>query len=284
MTCAWNALLGILPGWMRSQLDDRDRETLQELRLRINAPPECIGSGGIRRMGREVDRSDLQYCVNAASKYSPWAASTAENGYITAPGGHRIGLCGQAVCTPEQKIRIQELTSVCIRVARDFPGIGEKAALISGSLLILGAPGWGKTTLLRDLCRILSKRETLCVVDSRCELFPPEIPRGERMDVLSGCDKPRGMEMVLRTMGPSYIAADEITSAEDCAAILHAANCGVSLLATAHGTCAQDYLSRPAYRPLAEHRVFPTLLILHPDKSYTVERMNLCISNGSVQY
>ena len=90
--------------------------------------------------------------------------------------------------------------------------------------------------------------------------------------------------MVLRTMGPSYIAADEITSAEDCAAILHAANCGVSQLATAHGTCAQDYLSRPAYRPLAEHRVFPTLLILHPDKSYTVERMNLCISNGSVQY
>ena len=284
MNCAWKALLGILPPWIRAEIDPYDSETLQELRLRINAPPEIIGSDGIRRMKRTVEKTDLQYCINTASKYSPWSAATADKGYITAPGGHRIGLCGHAVCMPDRTVRIQDLTSVCIRVARDFPGIAQNASNLSGSILILGAPGWGKTTLLRDLCRFLSRQNTLCVVDERCELFPAEIPRGERMDVLSGCPKAYSIEMVLRTMGPSYIAADEITSAEDAAAMLHAANCGVMLLATAHGTSVHDYLSRPAYRILAEQCIFPTLLILHRGKSYTLERMNICISNGSVQY
>lgn len=273
MNCAWKELLGILPPWIRAEVDRYDKDTLQELRLRINAPPELIGSNGIRRINSAVSGADLQFCVNTASKYSPWAATTAEKGYITAPGGHRIGLCGQSVYTTDRKIRIQEVTSICIRVARDFPGIARNASNISGSILILGAPGWGKTTLLRDLCRLLSGHSTLCVVDERGEIFPSGIPRGVRMDVLSGCPKFLGIEMLLRTMGPSYIAADEITSPEDCEAMCQAANCGVKLLATAHGTSVKDFLTRPAYRMLAENRLFTTLLILHQDKSYTVERM-----------
>ncbi len=274
MNCAWKELLGILPPWIRAEVNQNDSEKLQELRLRINAPPELIGSNGIRTIPNPVSVSDLQFCLNAASRYSPWAAATAEKGYVTAPGGHRIGICGQAVCTPEQKLRIQEITSLCIRVARDFPGIARAASDLPGPILILGAPGWGKTTLLRDLCRNLSRRNTVGIVDERCELFPTGIPRGNRMDVLSGCPKPLGIEMLLRTMGPSYIAVDEITSAQDCEAIYHAANCGVNLLATAHGTSVSDFLTRPVYRELSKHPLFRTLIILKQDKSYTVERMS----------
>lgn len=273
MNCAWEELLGILPPWIRSEVNTNDRKTLQELRLRIKEQPEWIGSGGFRRGRNVVTIADLQFCINAASKYSPWAAVTAEKGYITAPGGHRIGLCGQTVCDPSGKLRIQELTSLCIRVARDFPGIARNAASLSGSILILGAPGWGKTTLLRDLCRLISEGHTLCVADERCELFPAGRPRGPRMDVLSGCPKSMAIEILLRTMGPAYIAADEITAPEDCEAMMKASNCGVNLIATAHASSLRDYRTRSVYQPLVNSNLFSTILLLRKDKSYTVERM-----------
>lgn len=168
---------------------------------------------------------------------------------------------------------IREIRSVCIRIARDFPGIGLKAAKISGSILILGAPGWGKTTLLRDLCRQIGETETIGVVDERGELFPEGFSQGKRMDVLSGCPKDTGIDMLLRTMGPSCIAVDEITAQKDCEALLHAANCGVRLISTAHAASLWEYRGRKVYRPIIEHGIFPNILILRSDKSYTAERM-----------
>lgn len=273
MNCAWKELLDILSPWIRAEVDRTGREVLQELRLRINAPPEMIGVNGYRFLEGIVREGDIRFCINAASKYSPWSVSTTEKGYLTAPGGHRIGLCGQVIITPGNKRHLQEITSVCIRVARDFPGIAEKASHLSGSVLIIGAPGWGKTTLLRDLCRTISEKYTLCVSDERCELFPAGIPRGSRMDVLSGCPKSHGVEMLLRTMSPRFIAVDEITASEDCDAIVMASNCGVCFLATAHAASVEDYLTRTVYRPLIQHRIFQTLVVLRQDKSYTIERM-----------
>ena len=68
---------------------------------------------------------------------------------------------------------------------------------------------------------------------------------------------------------------DEITAEADARALLRAANCGVRLLATAHGTSAADLRRRPVYRPLAESGVFQTLLILRQDKSFRAERAAL---------
>lgn len=273
MICAWKELLAILPPWMRYDVDRLGKDNLQELRLRINAPPELIMAEGDSNLERTVCRDDLNYCVNAASGYSPWTAASVAKGYLTAPGGHRIGLCGEAICKDGKSIGIKNLTSLCIRIARDFPGIAAGAFHASGSILILGAPGWGKTTLLRDLCRQIGETKHVGVVDERKELFPSEIPRGKRIDVMSGCAKILGMDMILRTMGPSYIAVDEITAHEDCEAMVQISNCGVKLLATAHAASIQDYYSRSVYRVLVDHHVFDTILLLHPDKSYTLERV-----------
>lgn len=273
MMCAWNELVSILPAWMRQEVDRLGKEEMQELRLRINAPPELVLGSGSRWLDRKASREDIHFCVNAASRYSPWAASTAAQGYITAQGGHRIGLCGEAVCKDGRVCGIREVHSLCIRVARDFPGIADKAVQANGSVLILGAPGWGKTTLLRDLIRQISWQECVAVVDERGELFPEGIPRGKRTDVLSGCPKPAGIGMALRTMGPGCIAVDEITAKEDCEALLQAANCGVRLLATAHAADRQDFCRRGVYRPLAEQGIFDTFLVLRSDKSYKVERV-----------
>lgn len=275
MMCAWKELLSILPPRLRREVDSLGKESVQELRLRINAPPELVLGEKSLWLTETASRDDLNFVINTASRYSPWSASTAVQGYITAPGGHRIGLCGEAVCRGGAVEGIREVSSLCIRVARDFPGIGKKAAGLNGSILILGAPGWGKTTLLRDLIRQLAEKESVSVVDERGELFPVGFARGKRMDVLTGCPKPAGIDMTLRTMGPSCIAVDEITAEGDCQALIQAVNCGVRLLATAHAASVQDFLRRRVYRPLAEERIFETLLVLSRDKSYKVERVTL---------
>lgn len=275
MMCAWKELLGILPQRLRRDVDSLGKESLEELRLRMGAPPELVTGTGSRWLSTAVTREDLNFVVNAASRYSPWAAVTASQGYLTAPGGHRIGLCGEAVCRNGVLEGIREISSLCIRVARDFPGVAGKAGDNTGSVLILGAPGWGKTTLLRDLIRQRGAREQVSVVDERGELFPAGFSRGQRVDVLTGCPKAEGILTVLRTMGPSVIAVDEITEEGDCMALLKAVNCGVQLLATAHACSVEDIRNRKIYGELIRNRVFDTFLVLRKDKSYKVERMTL---------
>ena len=180
---------------------------------------------------------------------------------------------------------IRNITSLCIRIARDFPGISRDLAAIKGSILILGAPGWGKTTLLRDLIRSKSQAGNyISVVDERQELFPEGYDRGPRTEVLSLCRKDQGIDMVLRTMCPKILATDEITAAADCAALQHAAWCGVALLATAHASGLADYLHREVYMPLVKQNLFDTIVVLHQDKSWHLERSGGWRTNGSVRY
>ena len=281
MVCAWQSFLNILPPWLRNDVDKLGKDTLQELRLRVHMAPLLKTNMGVIRTERLISAEDIQFCINAASRYSPWLASTAKNGYVTAPGGHRIGLCGNAAGQAGSLTDITGLSSICLRVARDFPGIGKKLSELSGSILIIGKPGWGKTTLLRDLIRQRSARKDACisVVDERGEVFPRVngsfcFSIGMNTDVLSGCAKARGIEMVLRSMGPTTIAIDEITAEEDCRALFHAGWCGVNLLATAHAGCREDLFNRPIYRPIIENHLFDTLVVLNEDKSWHIEGMN----------
>lgn len=273
MRCAWKELLSILPAWMRGDVDELGRDGLQELRLRIGHPPTLVMMGGDVRLHRSIRSEDLSYIVNVASEYSPWAAGTSAQGYLTAPGGHRIGLCGDAVIHQGRMTGLRSISSMCIRVARDLPGIGTGLRNIHGSVLIIGSPGSGKTTLLRDLIRQRAEHQSVAVVDERGELFPQGFDTGQATDVLVGCGKGQGIEMLLRTMGPATIAVDEITAEADCEALIKAGWCGVSLLATAHAASKEDLFSRPIYGPLARCGLFRTIVILQKDKSWRTERI-----------
>lgn len=279
MKCAWNAFLGILPQKYRVDVDKLGRESLQELRLRLNGKPELVTVSGSQWLKEIPTPQDLAFVVNMASRYSPWAAASAAQGYLTAPGGHRIGLCGETVTENGCIKGIREPTALCLRVARDFEGIAGRIP-ISGNILILGPPGSGKTTLLRDLIRRRSNAGcgSVAVVDERGELFPVTregncFEAGMRTDVLTGCTKPEGIERVLRTMGPACIAVDEITSERDCRALLAAAWCGVTVFATAHASSTADLQGSAIYTPLVDCGVFENAVTLRRDKTYIQERL-----------
>ena len=275
MICAWKELLSILPPSLRPEVDKLGKESAQQLRLRLGDPLTIVTQTQKIAIGNPVTQDTLNYVVNTACRYSPWTAATAASGYITAPGGHRVGICGDAVVKDDTMTGFRSVRSVHIRVARDFPGIAGKLATMQGNLLLLGKPGSGKTTLLRDLIRQRSRRENISVVDERGELFPAGFDPGCSVDVISGCSKVQGIDAVLRTMGPDTIAVDEITAAVDCDALLQAGWCGVRLLATVHGAGVRDLRSRKVYRPILESGLFDTLVILNEDKSFRTERMNI---------
>lgn len=276
MKCAWNELLAILPQSLKAGVE-KYQNSLQELRLRLGRSPELVTQSGSHWLPIAVNQQDLNFVVHTASKYSPWAASTAAKGYITATGGHRIGMCGDVVIKEDKPAGIRTVTSLCIRVARDFDGIAGRSAALNGNILIIGPPGCGKTTLLRDLIRQISNSgSSVAVVDERGELFPLGFEQGRRTDVLTGCSKAQGLDMALRTLGPECIAVDEITADSDCSALLTCAWCGVRLLATAHAESVQDLRSRRIYKALWDAKIFENILIIRRDKTWYTERAMEC--------
>lgn len=276
--------IALLPPHLRrcaQQVDKAAQAVAEELRLRAGRPMTVVLPQGERPVpgGEPVQSGDLSLVVEIATKASAHAAmEQVRNGFFTVSGGHRIGICGSAVVKDGAIFNLRHLSSLAIRIAREVPGASASVAdkLWEGdtfqSTLILSPPGGGKTTLLRDLIRRLSDGTDhpalrVGVADERGELAAmyhglPQFDVGRQTDIVDGCPKAAGLMMLLRGMNPQVLAADEITAPEDCAALLLAANCGVSLLCTAHAAGLDDLKTRPMYRPLLEGCCFKRLVVL----------------------
>lgn len=279
MRSQWQLLLNILPQSLRSAVDEKGRRDLQELRLRVGLPPELVKGGRSEWLSTKTSKEDISFCINTATRYSPWTSQCITEGFITASGGHRIGICGDCVNDGGVVKNINQVSSICIRVAREYQGIASSFYNRKNSILIIGRPGAGKTTFLRDLIRGTSEDNegAVAVIDERHEIFPsmdgqPLFEQGKRTDVLSGCKKSSAIEMALRTMSPAIIAMDEITSPSDTDALLNSSWCGVRLIATAHAGNREELYARPIYQPLLKYHIFQTLIVLHSDKTWQEER------------
>ena len=102
--------LTILPAQLAEgicRLPSFERERLQEIRLRCGYPAAYLAGAGERIIpigisGFRVDSACLQGLLNRATGYCTYAvASQLKHGFLTLPGGHRLGLCGQAVMGAE---------------------------------------------------------------------------------------------------------------------------------------------------------------------------------------
>jgi stage III sporulation protein AA len=267
--------------------------SVEEIRLRAGYPVCVVYLGtdalleedgaGDGRPGAAVARAEVEKTLSLVSDCSYYALeSEFANGYVTIPGGHRVGLSGQVAVWPDGTIRIREVSGLNFRVARAVRGAGERLAPLLAnrngrlcSTLIVSPPGCGKTTLLRDLCRISSEGLVSAgirpcqvgVVDERseiaaCYLGVPQHDLGPRVDVLDRCPKARGIIMLLRSMGPGVIATDEIGGEEDARAVATALSGGASVLATCHGEDVDQVRRRPYSSWMLSSGYFDRVVVL----------------------
>lgn len=284
------------------KLPDQLLAHIEEIRIRINQPIEVVigqHSFFLRADGKldqEPDGfvatlEDGQKIINLISRHSLYALEEElKKGYITIPGGHRVGIAGKVVTDGRKVELIKHIRFFNFRIARPVYGAAEKVLpyLLQNSLplntLIISPPRCGKTTLLRDLIRLYSTGGKFAglrvgVVDERSEIAGsidglPQYDLGPRTDVLDGCPKAEGVMMLVRSMSPHIVACDEIGGEEDALAILEALHAGVKVLATAHGTDLRDISSRPGLKPLFANKVMERFVILsHRQGTGTVEQI-----------
>lgn len=266
---------------------------IEEIRLRAGKPL-MICKGGMDYFVGEDGRlcsyskdsmialkNDIEKALQLMCDYSIYAIEEElKQGFLTLRGGHRVGLVGRGVLDGNKIKTIKNISGMNIRIAREVKGCGSELVktLYSDGVkhsLIASPPGCGKTTLLRDVIRILSSGQRdinirghkVGIVDERseiagCYLGIPQMDVGVRTDVLDACPKAQGMIMLLRSMSPEIIAVDEIGSMEDSGAIEDAINSGVKVIATVHGRDMEEILKRPGVRNLMDRRAFERVVIL----------------------
>lgn len=282
-------ILPLFPPRLQSSVKDwlrrhpSEAPVVNEIRLRAGFPLSLVYLGTDALLDTTVTRDEIERTLSLVSDCSYYALeSEFANGYVTIPGGHRVGLAGQVAVWPDGSVRIREVSGMSFRVARAVRGAGERVAgrLADGvgrlhSTLIISPPGCGKTTLLRDLCRISAEGfppagiapSQVGIVDERseiaaCYLGVPQHDLGPRVDVLDRCPKAKGIMMLLRSMGPGVVATDEIGSQEDAQAVATALSAGASVLATCHGENVEQVKRRPYSSWLVSSGYFEQVVVL----------------------
>lgn len=264
---------------------------IHEIRLRVGLPlivhvmeGELFISeeGEVCNIGQAyiVTQKDIKEVMDYISNYSLYAyEEELKNGYITVEGGNRIGISGKTVIDNTGIVTIRNISSINIRIAKEFIGCSDKymdKLYEQNELchtLIVSPPCCGKTTFLRDIIRNLSdgyggrKGVDVGVVDERGEIAAMNYGIcsnnvGIRTDVLDGCPKAHGIIMMIRSMGPKVIAVDEIGKKEDVDAIEYSINSGCKIIATIHSNSYEDLLNKPVMKPLIQNKIFGRYIVM----------------------
>lgn len=272
----WNEtrafLSAFVPEEVRTELDMLLPGELREIRIRAERPTVFVTATRSAALSWQPSQQELTALVEAMSGYSVYARTNETcQGYLTLVGGHRMGLCGQVAITDARSV-ITDIGSICIRIAAEWPGSASSLLPMIASrpsLLIIGAPGTGKTSLLRDLAAQLKTDQlSVSIVDERGELAAcvngvPQL-NVNGADVLSGLSKAEAIPWLVRSMAPQVIITDELGSASDANAVLDALSSGVAICASAHATSLQDAASRPGLAVLMSRRAFDLYVVLDP--------------------
>ena len=95
----------------------------------------------------------------------------------------------------------------------------------------------------------------------------PQNDLGERTDILENISKGLGIKMLVRSMNPSVIAADEIGTREDIEAINYAITSGIKGIFTAHGDSLKDITLNPILSKLYDLGIIERILLIEKDRS-----------------
>lgn len=261
------------------------KNNIQEIRYRLNRALTVYfqgkeyfltSQGGITeypQLGMTVTQQDIDFSLKAVCDYSIHSFQREiSEGFVTIRGGNRVGICGTAVIRDNKIETLKYINGLNFRVAREIYGsadeIIEKCFSDNvNSVLIIGSPSSGKTTVLRDLCRQLGNLHKISVIDERGELAAvyqgyPQNDVGTCTDVFDGYPKQLGILTAIRVMSPKIIAVDEIGGENDCRAIENAIHTGVNILATAHASSADELNQRKALKSLLKQKAFSKIVLL----------------------
>ncbi len=194
--------------------------------------------------GGEITRKDIAYVVKRIGKFD---------------GDNRAGLERTLHRIAALRNRAGEIVGLTCRVGRSVYGTTDIVKdLIEGgkSLLILGRPGVGKTTMLREAARILAENKRVVIVDTSNEIAGdgdvphPAIGKARRMQVAQPALQHEVMIEAVENHNPEVIVIDEIGRELEALAARTIAERGVQLIGTAHGNTLQNLLINPTLADL----------------------------------
>lgn len=281
---SYDIILRYVPSELRMAMQKvavDEREKVNEIRIRSCRAVSYVfpeRTMFLQRSGKLSDDSDgaftaapadINSVVSALSRHSLHSCTRElHQGFFVIGGGIRVGVAGTYSDTSNQVLR--EFSGLNFRIAREVTGCAELIHNRIGrgkGILICGGVNSGKTTVLRDLCRLTSRKYKVTLVDERGEIAAmsggvPLNDVGVMTDVLTGCSRNTGIVSAIRTLSPDYIFCDEIATDADCDAILSAYGCGVGFAATIHAADCHDLKKRFIASRLISQGVFSYAVFL----------------------
>lgn len=276
------------------------KEQTFEIRLRTDKPLVLYGIYGTIFVRENMSVSGMDYrnavittddeihkTVLSVCGYSLYNhQNDIANGFVTFGNGNRAGFCGTAVIKDKAVSAVSNITSINIRIARDFKNASESILNMIGSdfkgLLLAGPPCSGKTTLLKSIAYKLSSEYTYgykkCVlIDERYEMGMTD---GVNLDVLRGYPKDLGIIQAVRVLSPDIVICDEIATLTECENIIKGMDSGIRFIVSTHAKCKDELLNRESSYKLLKTGCFDYAVILNEkpcpctvDKIYTVKEL-----------
>ena len=241
-----DALLGILPGNIVEAVHKaNDYDNLLEIILDLGRVPTAryvLGESVL--INKEITRAELDHVVERIGEFD------ADNRAGLERTLHRIS------CLRNRRGHIVGLTCRVGRAVYGTVDIIQDIVESGKSLLILGAPGVGKTTLLREAARILAELKRVIIVDTSNEIggdgdVPhPAVGKARRMQVREPMLQHEVMIEAVENHNPEVIVIDEIGRELEAAAARTIAERGVQLIGTAHGRTIDNLLLNPTLSDL----------------------------------
>ena len=280
-------MLEFLTDELRAALKYVNENLVYELRVRAGKPTAVNYKGKYYFLGKRglTDKAadalvcsyqDIETVIYRVSEYSVYSVTEqVKQGFLTGAYGERIGLCGSYVYENGAPSAIKEITSLNIRVPHEVKGaasfIFEK--LFSKGVcncLLLSAPGRGKTTILRDLARLISSKYciNILILDERNEITAAykdfSLDVGAFCDVVRYAYKRDALSAAVRTMRPDLIITDELAMEEELAQCLACVRSGVQVIASAHCKDYESLLRSPVLHRAVSERGFDYYIALDP--------------------
>jgi len=294
-------ILRILPHHIQVDVNEciHNRWTsLEEIRLRLQQPIELVFHHGSEWVERLIfTERDSIYVLNQLTEHSLYRMEEQlQEGYITIQGGHRVGLAGKVTIKNNKLVQLQHISFYNIRIAKEVENVALPLIpyIIAESgyrnTLLIGPPKTGKTTMIRDMARMISSGNSYIhpkkvgIIDERSEIAAsiagvPQHNVGRSTDVMDACPKDTGMMMMIRSMSPEILIVDEIGKEKDVNAIIEAILSGVTIICTVHGHSLHDILKRPSMNILFKHHVFSRIVTLTSSKNDHIH-IDMCDQEG----